>query len=60
MSQAITVEDKKFGEMTIGEKIVYTGKVIIFLASFGFAYPNVLTDPNYKDGGRVKADAEIS
>ena len=59
MAQAIVVEDKKFGEMTIGEKIIYIGKVIVFLASFGFAYPNVLTDPNYKDAGRVKPTTDI-
>ena len=35
---------KKFGETTIGAKIAFPGKLIVFLASFGFAFPRLLTD----------------
>ena len=39
--------DKKFGQMSGGEKIVFLGKLIIFLGTFGFAFPTILHDPDY-------------
>jgi hypothetical protein len=35
---------KRFSEMTGGEKVVHIGKVIVFLLSFGFAFPNIFSD----------------
>ena len=42
---AITATDsKKFKDMGAGEKIVFTGKLVVFLCSFGFAFPLLLND----------------
>ena len=37
-------DSKKFDQMSGGEKIVFVGKLIIFLCSFGFAFPTLLND----------------
>jgi hypothetical protein len=34
----------KFKDMGIGGKIVFIGKFIIFVCSFGFAFPTLLND----------------
>ena len=34
----------KFKDMSIGGKIVFIGKFIIFVCSFGFAFPTLLND----------------
>lgn len=31
-------------KLTIGGKIIFVGKFIIFLATFGFAFPTLLSD----------------
>ena len=41
MEKAI-VKSKRFTEMTILEKIVFCGKLCLFLLSFGFIYPTLL------------------
>ena len=35
---------KKFKVMTIGEKLVFIGKSIIFVLTSGFAFPRIWTD----------------
>jgi len=35
---------EKFSEMSVVGKIVHIGKVIIFLVSFGFAFPTLFSD----------------
>lgn len=35
---------KKFNEMGIGEKLGFMVKLCLFLASFGFAFPTLLSD----------------
>jgi hypothetical protein len=37
-------DSKKFNQMGIGEKIVFVGKFILFVCSFGFAFPLLLND----------------
>ena len=39
-----TTDSKKFGQMSGGEKIAFIGKLIIFLCTFGFAFPTLLND----------------
>ena len=34
----------KFHDLTIGSKIVFVGKLVIFICSFGFAFPTMLND----------------
>ncbi len=34
----------KFGDMSIGGKLVFMGKFVIFLCSFGFIFPTLLND----------------
>lgn len=34
---------RKFSKMSAGEKIVFIGQFVIFLVTFGFAYPNLLS-----------------
>ena len=36
--------DKKFSQMSVFEKIKHIGKVVVFLLSFGFIYPNIFSD----------------
>jgi hypothetical protein len=40
-------DEKTFGQMTGTEKIVFVGKVLIFLCTFGFAFPTVLHSSEY-------------
>ena len=35
---------KRFSDMNASEKLVHIGKVIMFLLSFGFAFPNIFSD----------------
>jgi hypothetical protein len=42
---AATVKSKPaFKKMTFFQKIVFTGKAVIFFVTMGFAYPNIFTD----------------
>lgn len=41
---ANAVAGQSFAGMTLVGKIMHVGKVIVFLLSFGFAFPNVLSD----------------
>ena len=34
----------KFTDMKIGEKLVFFVKLIIFCATFGFAFPRIMSD----------------
>lgn len=34
----------KWKDLTVGNKIVFIGKLLVFLASFGFAFPTLLND----------------
>lgn len=34
----------KFGQMSFGQKIVFSGKLIVFFCTFGFAFPTILND----------------
>ena len=34
----------KFGDMSIVQKIVFCGKLVVFLCSFGFVFPTLLND----------------
>ena len=43
-SDVNAVTGKRFFQMTAGEKVKHIGKVIVFFVSFGFAFPNVLSD----------------
>lgn len=38
------VNGRKFSEMAAGEKLAHLGKLIIFLCTFGFAFPNILSE----------------
>ena len=38
------VASKKFMQMGIFEKLIFTLKLFVFLASFGFAFPTLLSD----------------
>ena len=35
---------KRFSQMTGVEKVAFIGKVIVFVLTFGFAFPNVFSD----------------
>lgn len=35
---------KPFAKMKTGEKVKHVGKVFVFLLTFGFAFPNILSD----------------
>ena len=37
-------EAKSFSDMNASEKLAHLGKVVLFLASFGFAYPNIFSE----------------
>lgn len=42
---AVKVEPaRKFSGMTAGGKLIHIGKVIVFIVSFGFIFPTILTD----------------
>jgi hypothetical protein len=34
----------KFKDLTFGSKVVFIGKFVVFLCSFGFAFPTLLND----------------
>jgi hypothetical protein len=38
------IKVKPFAQMTANERVKHVGKVFLFLLTFGFAYPNVLSD----------------
>lgn len=38
------VPELKFGQMNASQKSVFVLKVIVMLVTFGFAFPNVLSD----------------
>ena len=35
---------RKFSEMSAGGKLVHIGKIIVFLITFGFAFPTLFSD----------------
>ena len=35
---------KLFSDMNAGEKLAHLGKIVVFLATFGFAYPNIFSE----------------
>jgi hypothetical protein len=39
-----TIAAKPFSQMTGMEKMKHVGKVIVFLLSFGFIFPNILSE----------------
>jgi hypothetical protein len=39
-----SVAAKRFAQLTLFGKIKHVGKIIVFLASFGFAFPNIFSD----------------
>ncbi|HEX2827078.1 MAG TPA: hypothetical protein VHP37_12075 [Burkholderiales bacterium] len=39
-----TQPSQKFKDMSFGGKIVFIGKVVVFLCSFGFAFPLIFND----------------
>jgi hypothetical protein len=43
MSQPVGAS-KKFIHMGIFEKLIFTVKLLVFLVSFGFAFPTLLSD----------------
>lgn len=43
MQQAAS-DSKKFKDMGAGEKVAFVGKLVVFLCSFGFAFPLLLND----------------
>ena len=43
-SDVNTVSGKAFSQMTGAEKVRYAGKVVVFLVTFGFVFPNILVD----------------
>ena len=38
---------KKFGDMTGGEKMAFLVKLVLFICTFGFAFPRVLHSDEY-------------
>ena len=34
----------KFSQMSVGGKLVFFGKLIVFFVTLGFAFPNLLAD----------------
>jgi hypothetical protein len=39
-----TATDAKWKDMNFATKIVFIGKLMVFIASFGFAFPTLLND----------------
>ena len=39
-----SIPGKKFADMTRLQKCVFVGKVVVCVATFGFAFPNVQND----------------
>ncbi len=48
MSQA--AGNARFRNLSFFGKILFVGKLILFICSFGFAYPTLLNDPEYGGG----------
>jgi hypothetical protein len=44
MEDKNAVKEQKFSEMSAIGKLRFVGKVIVFLLSFGFIYPNIFSD----------------
>jgi hypothetical protein len=44
MEQRNAAQEPKFSEMSVFGKITFIGKVVVFLLSFGFIYPNIFSD----------------
>lgn len=42
-----TADDKKFGQMSGGERLTFLGKLVVFLFTMGFAFPTVLHSSEY-------------
>ena len=40
----VAAEAKKWKVMNVFEKVVFLGKLVIFMVSFGFAFPLLLND----------------
>jgi hypothetical protein len=38
------VSVRKFSDMNAGEKLVHLFKVLVFLVTFGFAFPTIFSD----------------
>jgi hypothetical protein len=38
----LTDTSRKWQDLSIAQKIVFIGKLIVFLCTFGFAYPNLM------------------
>jgi hypothetical protein len=38
------VTGQKFGDMSAAEKLVFLGKVCVFLVTAGFVYPNIFVE----------------
>jgi hypothetical protein len=39
---AKTSPERKWHQMTAGEKLVWVGKLVVALATFGFAFPHIM------------------
>jgi len=35
---------QKFSDMSAGDKLVHVGKIVIFVITFGFAFPGLFSD----------------
>jgi len=44
MTDSKAAQDPKFSDMSVFGKIKFVGKVVVFLLSFGFIYPNIFSD----------------
>ena len=44
MEHKNAAQDPKFSEMSVFGKIKFIGKVVVFLLSFGFIFPNIFSD----------------
>jgi hypothetical protein len=44
MEHRNATQDPKFADMSSFGKIKFVGKVVVFLLSFGFIYPNIFSD----------------
>lgn len=40
----VSATPERFEQLTFFGKLRFIGKLIVFLASFGFIYPNILSD----------------
>ena len=41
-SSGITNTDGKWADLSAGQRLVFCGKLVIFLCAFGYAFPNLL------------------